>query len=73
MDATILFIYQILLLSKFKEKESLYEYHIFVPYLLVYQIKYQPGKSLSIYNNKNFQKIYLFNLIKFNYIKMINC
>jgi hypothetical protein len=56
MDATILFIYQILLLSKFKEKESLYEYHIFVPYLLVYQIKYQPGKSLSIYNKKKLPK-----------------
>jgi hypothetical protein len=52
MDATILFIYQILLLSKFKEEESLYEFHIFVSYLLVYPIKYQPQKSLSIYNKK---------------------
>ena len=52
MDDTILFIYQILLLSKFKEEESLYEFHIFVPYLLVYPIKYQPQKSLSIYNKK---------------------
>ena len=47
MDATILFIYQIPLLSKFKEEESLYEFHIFMPYLLLYPIKYQPRKSLS--------------------------
>jgi hypothetical protein len=50
MDATILFMYQIPLHYKFKEEESLYEYHIFVLCLLVYQIKYQVQKSSSIYN-----------------------
>ena len=58
MDATILFIYQILLLSKFKEEESLYEFHIFVSYLLEYPIKYQPQKSLSIYIKNNLPMIF---------------
>ncbi len=50
MDTTILFMYQILLHYKFKEKDSLYENHIFESCLLVYQIKYQVRKSSSKYN-----------------------